>query len=194
MSKKIDERLPQDSGKGSGLKEYYAIKSPWEKMYGYRDAMHYSNRFEQVIGAACMQAYRIMIPDYRERAQLMCEDALARLVATNRMYGENGDDMNNMHPFMCGQFVGALIGDQGDDALLMCGTLPGLWNIPRGKGAGCLRLGYRGLRTLPRHYHVTSGVRHRFGGAAPSGPDNGILHGGGKRLRRQALPDRRGKP
>ena len=38
-----------------------------EKMYGYRDAMHYSNRFEQVIGAACMQAYRIMIPDYRER-------------------------------------------------------------------------------------------------------------------------------
>ena len=121
MSKKIDERLPQDSGKGSGLKEYYAIKSPWEKMYGYRDAMHYSNRFEQVIGAACMQAYRIMIPDYRERAQLMCEDALARLVATNRMYGENGDDMNNMHPFICGQFVGALIGDQGDDALLMCG-------------------------------------------------------------------------
>lgn len=121
MKRKIDERLPQDSGKGSGFKSYYAMKSPWEKLYGYRDAMHYANRFEAVIGAACMQALRIMIPDYRERAQLMCEEAYGRLLHISRMYGASGDEMLNLHPFMCGQFVGGLIGDQGDDALLMCG-------------------------------------------------------------------------
>ena len=121
MSKKINERLPQDSGKGSGLNAYYAIKSPWEKMYGFRDAMHYAARFEAVVSAACLQALRIIIPDYRERAQLMCEEAYARLVKTYGMYSKYSDDLLNIHPFMCGQFVGGLIGDQGDDALLMCG-------------------------------------------------------------------------
>ncbi len=29
MSKRIDPRLPADSGKGAGFKEYAAIKSPW---------------------------------------------------------------------------------------------------------------------------------------------------------------------
>ena len=121
MTKKIDERMPQNSGSGSGLKSYYAIKSPWEKMYCYRDAMHYAARFESVLSAACLQALRIIIPDYRDRAQLMCEEAYGRLVKTYGMYSKYSDDLLNIHPFMCGQFVGGLIGDQGDDALLMCG-------------------------------------------------------------------------
>lgn len=121
MSKKIDQRLPQNSGENSGLKQYYTVKTPWEKYIGFQEAMHYSNRFEEVLSTAVMQAYRILIPDYEERADLMCRDAFARLYATNQMYGANGDYTLNMHPFMCGQFVGALIGDEGDDALLMCG-------------------------------------------------------------------------
>jgi len=120
MSKKIDQRLPQHIGKGT-IKDYAAVKSPWEKLIGYRDAMHYSNRYEAVLSAAVLQAFRIMIPDYKERAQFMCEDAFKRLYEINQMYGINGDTMLNMHPFMSGQFVGALVGDQGDDALLMCG-------------------------------------------------------------------------
>ena len=34
MSKKIDQRLPQNSGENSGLNQYYAIKTPWEKLIG----------------------------------------------------------------------------------------------------------------------------------------------------------------
>ena len=123
MSKKIDQRLPQDSGRGAGLKEYCAIKSPWEKMYCFRDAMHYANRFEAVLGAAAMQAYRILVPDYAERSKIMCESAYERIGAANRMCAEALEVTQNVHSFMCGGFTGALSGDQGDDALLMCGRV-----------------------------------------------------------------------
>jgi hypothetical protein len=121
MSKKIDGRLPQNSGEGAGYKNYFAVKSPWEKLVGYCDAWHYVARAESVLSAALLQAFRIMIPDYEERATFMCEEAYARMLDTNRKYGVNGDSMLNIHPFMCGDMGGALIGDQGDDMLLMCG-------------------------------------------------------------------------
>ena len=60
-----------------------------------------------------------MIPDYHERAQLMCEDGFQRQYMTGKYYGN--DDGFGIHPFMCGEYPGALIGDKGDDALLMCG-------------------------------------------------------------------------
>lgn len=123
MSKKIDQRLPIDSGKGSGMREYAAIKSPWERMYGFRDAMHYANRFEAVISAAALQAYRILVPDYAERCRIICESAYERIGAANRLVAEGMMDPQGIHPFMCGEFTGALSGDQGDDALLMCGRV-----------------------------------------------------------------------
>lgn len=123
MTKKIDGRLPQDSGKGSGLKEYTAIKSPWEKLICFRDAMHYSNRYEAVISAAIMQAYRILVPDYAERAKIICESAYDRIYASNKMCAEALAETQNIHPFMSGEFTGALSGDQGDDALFMCGRV-----------------------------------------------------------------------
>ena len=43
MTKKIDQRLPKDSG-ATKLPSYAAIKSPWERMYGFRDAMRYITR------------------------------------------------------------------------------------------------------------------------------------------------------
>jgi len=123
MSKKIDQRLPQQSGRGSGMKDYAAIKSPWERMYCFRDAMHYSNRFEAVIGAAALQALRILVPDYAERSRIICESAYRRIGEAQRYAAEGMADAQNVHPFMCGQFTGALSGDQGDDALLMCGRV-----------------------------------------------------------------------
>ena len=123
MSTKIDARLPVDSGKGAGFKEYAAIRSPWERLYGFRDAMHYSNRFEAVLGAAAMQAYRILVPDYAERSKIICESAYERIGAANRLSAEGTAATVNVHPFMCGGFTGALCGDQGDDALLMCGRV-----------------------------------------------------------------------
>lgn len=119
MSKKIDERIPRDSGTGSGFQEYSAIQSPWNKLISYQEALHYISRFESVLSAAAMQALRIIVPNYAERAQLMCEEAYQRLYQTGVYYGD--DDGFGIHPFMCGQFAGALIGDKGDDALLMCG-------------------------------------------------------------------------
>ncbi|MCL1895542.1 MAG: hypothetical protein FWG03_03245 [Clostridiales bacterium] len=123
MSKKTGERLPQNSGENSGYKNYYSIKSPWEKLICYRDALHYASRYESVLSAAVNQAFRIMIPDYEERAEFMCQDAFKRLLLINQMYGINGDAQLNMHPFMSGQYCGALIGDEGDDMLLMCGRV-----------------------------------------------------------------------
>ena len=119
MSKKIDERIPQNSGNGAGFKSYNAVQSPWNKLYSYQEALHYASRFESVLSAAATQALRIIVPDYKERAQMMCEDAFQRLHMTGVYYGN--DDGFGIHPFMCGQFSGALIGDKGDDALLMCG-------------------------------------------------------------------------
>jgi len=119
MSKKIDERIPQDSGVGTTIRAYVALQSPWNKLIAYQEAMHYISRFESVLSAAAMQALRIMIPDYAERAEMMCEEAFERLYRTGVNYGD--DDGFGIHPFMCGEFPGALIGDKGDDALLMCG-------------------------------------------------------------------------
>ncbi len=119
MKKVIDERIPQDSGEGANFKSYYGIRSPWNKIYSYQEALHYASRFEAVLSAATTQALRIMVPDYAERAQMMCEEAFNRLYILGKYYGN--DEGFGIHPFMCGQFVGALIGDQGDDALLMCG-------------------------------------------------------------------------
>ncbi len=119
MSRKIDERIPQDSGAGTTIKEYVALQSPWNRLISYQEAMHYISRFESVLSAAAIQALRIIVPDYAERAQMMCEEAIQRLYMTGKYYGD--DDGFGIHPFMCGEYPGALIGDKGDDALLMCG-------------------------------------------------------------------------
>ena len=119
MSKKVNERIPADSGDGAGFKKYNAVQSPWNKLYSYQEALHYASRFESVLSAAVAQAYRIIIPDYATRAQEMCEDAHTRLYYSGTMYP--ADESFGIHPFMCGMYPGALIGDKGDDALLMCG-------------------------------------------------------------------------
>lgn len=119
MSKKIDERIPADSGDGANFRKFNGIQSPWNKLYSYQDALHYASRFEAVLSAGVAQAYRIIIPDYETRASEMSKDAYDRLYQTGVDYGD--DDSFGIQPYMCGQFVGALIGDKGDDALLMCG-------------------------------------------------------------------------
>lgn len=121
MSKKIDERLPKEVGTG-----YYPVKSPWDKMISYREAAHYCQRYTNVVAAAVMQAFRILIPDYAERSRIMCTSAYNRSYFVYKMvpgYAEmNAEDMH-MHPFMRGNFVGGLVGDEGDEALLMCGRV-----------------------------------------------------------------------
>lgn len=122
MSKKIDARLPKKNGTGV-YESYAAIRSPWEKLVSYKDAMHYVSRYNATLSAACMQALRILVPDYAERAQDMCEAAYQKLYYLMTNYGAYAMDEHNVHPFCRGSFVGALTGDSGDEALLMCGRV-----------------------------------------------------------------------
>ena len=122
MSKKIDERLPKNSGQGV-VTEYPAIRSPWGKLVSFQEAMHYVSRYDAVMSAVVMQAFRILLPDYEQRAQKMCVSAYNRLEQIQKMYGKYSMLEHNVHPFCRGNFVGALTGDSGDDALLMCGRV-----------------------------------------------------------------------
>jgi hypothetical protein len=70
-----------------------------------------------------MQALRIVLPDYANRAKLMCENTYAwQFAMTGQRMGYFVDDVN-IHPFFRGGFCGGLIGDKGDDAMLMPGRV-----------------------------------------------------------------------
>ena len=121
MSKKIDERLPKDVGTG-----LYPVKSPWDKMISYHEAAHYCQRYGNVVAASIMQVFRILVPDYVDRSKAICTNAYNRLKSIYEFmpgYPEYNAEELHMHPFMRGNFVGGLIGDAGDEDLLMCGRV-----------------------------------------------------------------------
>lgn len=121
MSKKIDERIPKEVGTS-----LYPVKSPWGKMISYHDAAHYCQRYTSVVSAAVMQAFRMLDKDYVSRSKAMCANAYGRLAYVYNMipgYTEFNAEQLHMHPFMRGNFVGGLIGDAGDEDLLMCGRV-----------------------------------------------------------------------
>ncbi|MDD3220360.1 MAG: hypothetical protein PHC41_12960 [Lachnospiraceae bacterium] len=122
MSSKIDSRVPKDSGAKS-LDCFAAIQSPWNKLVGYQESMHWLSRYNSTFSAACMQALRILEPEYAERAQDMCTAVYQKLYYTMQKFGKYQMDQHNIHPFCRGSFVGALVGDSGDDALMMCGRV-----------------------------------------------------------------------
>ena len=124
MSKKIDERLPREVG-SNALPLHAGVKSPWEKIVSYHDAAHYCQRYTAVVGASMMQVLRILVPDYVERSKALCKNAYKRLEFAYRLPGvAQASDINlNVHPFMRGNFTGGLIGDAGDEDLLMCGRV-----------------------------------------------------------------------
>lgn len=121
MSGKVDPRIPKKIDTGIA-----PIKSPWDKIISYREGAHFVQRYSNVVAASIMQAFRILVPDYVERSKAMCTNAYNRLAYVYSMipgYTEmNAEDLH-MHPFMRGNFVGGLIGDRGDDELLMCGRV-----------------------------------------------------------------------
>jgi hypothetical protein len=124
MSKKIDERIPNTVGKGV-LPDYPAIATPWGRLISYYEAAQHSQRNIAVYSANLMQVYRILIPDYEERSEILCANSYKRMLqAFSSPIGKIvGIDTNNVHPFMRGNFPGCLNGDSGDEALLMCGRV-----------------------------------------------------------------------
>lgn len=124
MNRKIDERIPNTVGKGK-LPSYPAVASPWGKLMSYVDAAHFSNRNVALISSSVMQAFRILIPDYEERSEILCTDAYNRMyyVMSSPIGQVASIENNSIHPFMKGSFTGALNGDSGDEANLMCGRV-----------------------------------------------------------------------
>lgn len=123
MSKKIDERLPQDIGQGI-YPGYVGVKTPWDKIISFKEAMHYISRYNSVVSAAIMQAWRILVPDYKLRSKIICEEAYGRLHHINSTGPKDMImDTLNIHPFCRGGFVAGLSGDSGDEQLLMCGRV-----------------------------------------------------------------------
>lgn len=122
MSRKIDERIPNTVGKGT-YPDYPAVATPWGKLISYQEEARHSQRNIAVYSAALMQVYRILIPTYEERAELICRFSYGRMYATfSSPIGKMvGIDNNNVHPFMAGSFPSSLNGDSGDEALYMPG-------------------------------------------------------------------------
>lgn len=118
MSKKIDYRLPDDFAT-KYMTPHASWMSPWDKLIGYKEAAHHTGRFDSVLGAAVLQSFRIVCPDYVTRADIMCE-------AFNEVLGAMGpylSKVSNVHPFFAGEFLGALAADAGDETNLMCGRV-----------------------------------------------------------------------
>ncbi|MBN1317320.1 MAG: hypothetical protein JXA42_17690 [Anaerolineales bacterium] len=123
MSKKIDHRIPNEIGKGA-LPDHPAVKSPWEKLISFRDAFHFAVRHNAVMDANMMQVLRILVPDYETRAKLLCENARDVYYGMYKSpFGPVAAAEQNIHPFMMGNFMAGLVGDHGDEALLMCGRV-----------------------------------------------------------------------
>ena len=105
MSKKIDARLPKEVGTG-----LYPVKSPWDKMISYHDAAHYCQRYTNVVGAAVMQAFRMLVKDYEKRSQTLCTNAYNRLAYVYKMipgYTDMNADELHMHP-LCAETLSAV--------------------------------------------------------------------------------------
>ena len=81
MSKKIDERIPREVGKGA-LPDHPAIKTPWEKLISYHDAAHFCSRYGATVAA------KMCIRDRRYGA--LCADAEG-----GRPSQQPGDEIGN---------------------------------------------------------------------------------------------------
>ena len=126
MSKKIDERFPQDLGKKL-YQSYAAIRSPWGKLIDFHDTTHFVMRYTVGISAYVMETLRILIPDYVERSTLMCETFYEEATTLYCALDENGEspifNLVNIHPFLNGGFIMALSADQGDETGLVPGRV-----------------------------------------------------------------------
>lgn len=134
MSKKIDDRLPLEIGKGT-LPSHAAVKTPWEKLISFHDAYRYACRHHAGMGAVFQEVLRVLIPDYEERAELMCQiDAAGKKYVFNQMkigdtlYRDIHAENHQLHPFFDttdrqGGFRAGAFGDLGDERLLMNGRV-----------------------------------------------------------------------
>ena len=123
MSKKIDPRLPQDIGK-EGLPTRAAISSPWGRLFNARETYEYLSRLQGTFTALFFEAFRILMPDYDERCNMLCKRAYEKGRAP---WAQPGQEMGlawyNIPPFMGGTCLAGVCGDHGDEMLLTPGRV-----------------------------------------------------------------------
>lgn len=123
MSQKIDPRLPQDIGK-EGLPTRAAISSPWGKLYNAKEIYEYVCRMQGTFTALFFEAFRILMPDYDERCNLLCKYSYEK---GKTPWTQPGQEMGlawyNIPPFMGGTCLCGVCGDHGDEMLLTPGRV-----------------------------------------------------------------------
>ena len=119
----IDDRIPREIGKGA-LPDHPAIKTPWDKLISFHEAYHYALRHNAAIGALFFEVLRILIPDYAERNERLCD------INYVRFYNAFASGFNKVHmathnvpPFVKGSMIAPLFGDSGDERLCMFGRV-----------------------------------------------------------------------
>jgi hypothetical protein len=134
MNNKITDRLPKGAGAGT-LDSYPAVQTPWNKLISFYDAYAYACRHHAGMGAVFQEVLRILVPDYDERADLMCRtDAAGKNYVFNKMkigdtlYRDIHAENHQLHPFFDttdeeGGFRAGAFGDLGDERLLMNGRV-----------------------------------------------------------------------
>jgi hypothetical protein len=124
MTENKINRLPIDVEKGI-FPEHPAIKTPWHKLISFHDVNHYACRHIASVAASFMQVLRIIMPDYKERATALININSPRYANLYLIPGmhENHTERHNIPPFVKGTMIGALAGDQGDEANMMAGRV-----------------------------------------------------------------------
>ncbi|MDO5107181.1 MAG: hypothetical protein Q4D39_02785 [Coriobacteriaceae bacterium] len=123
MSKQSDPRLPQDIGK-EAISTWSAISSPWGRLFNARDIYEYVCRLQGLYTALFFEAFRILMPDYDERCNMICEYSRKKGEAMWDQPGmESGFAFYNAPPFLGGTCLAGVCGDHGDEMLLTPGRV-----------------------------------------------------------------------
>ena len=123
MSKKIDPRIPATVGEGA-LPAHPSLQTPWGKLIGTQETLHYAARLQAVYGSLFFEAMRILVPDYEKRCQILCDAAYE---AGKEPFCAPGAEQSmpfyNIPPFLKGCMLCGVTGDYGDEVLMMDGRV-----------------------------------------------------------------------
>lgn len=122
--KTFKNRKPLETEKGV-LIDYPAVQTPWGKLISFKDTYRYALRHNASVAATFMQVLRIVVPDYEERSNAICEVNRPTYYKNYSIpaFQDVTRDTKYVHPFVRGGYANAPEADHGDEALWMCGRV-----------------------------------------------------------------------
>jgi len=111
--------------KKSNLIATDTLTTPWGRKLSFEETYAYSQRHIQTIGVGFMQVLRIVEPDYERRAKAMCEyiSDFQYNMYCSAEFKHHFHTRYNIPEDARGAYLAGLIGDAGDEALLMPGRV-----------------------------------------------------------------------